>query len=122
MIQPQTPSPWQCSRLRRDERGVTVVEFALLAPVLLVTLLGMFDMGYTMYAQTLLQGEAKLQNEAKGRPWFSSFNTQLSGGRPRNLTVCPRASVLVSTRVKSPIAETDICRSETNSAQYQSRD
>ena len=56
MIQPQTPSPRQCSHLRRDERGVTVVEFALLAPVLLVTLLGMFDMGYTMYAQTLLQG------------------------------------------------------------------
>lgn len=33
-----------------------MVEFALLAPVLLGSLLGMFDMGYTMYAQTLLQG------------------------------------------------------------------
>ena len=44
------------SAIGADERGVTVIEFALLAPVLLITLLGMFDMGYTMYAQTLLQG------------------------------------------------------------------
>ncbi|WP_295634254.1 TadE family protein [Novosphingobium sp.] len=32
------------------------MEFALLAPVLLISLLGIFDMAYTMYAQTLLQG------------------------------------------------------------------
>lgn len=43
-------------QIARDQRGVTVIEFALLAPVLLIVLLGMFDMGYTMYAQTLLQG------------------------------------------------------------------
>ena len=56
MIQLGTRSYRLCRAVGRDQRGVTVVEFALLAPVLLISLLGIFDMGYTMYAQTLLQG------------------------------------------------------------------
>lgn len=46
-------------RLRRlvaDRSGATLVEFALLTPVLLLTLLGLFDMGYNYYMQTQLQG------------------------------------------------------------------
>jgi Flp pilus assembly pilin Flp len=42
--------------LRDDEAGVTVVEFALIAPVLLVMVMGLFDMGYTMYVNSMLQG------------------------------------------------------------------
>lgn len=42
--------------LARESAGVTTVEFAMIAPVLVLTLLGLFDMGYNMYAQTLLQG------------------------------------------------------------------
>lgn len=56
MIELRTRSYRLCRAVGRDQRGVTVVEFALLAPVLLISLLGIFDMGYTMYAQTLLQG------------------------------------------------------------------
>jgi Flp pilus assembly protein TadG len=43
-------------RLGRDERGVTIVEFALVAPVLLLLLLGLFDLGYRTYASSVLQG------------------------------------------------------------------
>ncbi|WP_338468381.1 TadE/TadG family type IV pilus assembly protein [Novosphingobium sp. ZN18A2] len=43
-------------RLRHARDGVTAVEFALLAPFLLVTVLGLFDMGFNVYAQTMLQG------------------------------------------------------------------
>lgn len=42
--------------LCRDARGATLMEFALLAPVLLLLLLGMFDMGYNYYMQSQLQG------------------------------------------------------------------
>jgi Flp pilus assembly pilin Flp len=42
--------------LRRDERGATLVEFAMVAPVLLLTLLGLFEMGYNYYIQAQLQG------------------------------------------------------------------
>jgi Flp pilus assembly protein TadG len=43
-------------RLRREERGVTILEFALVAPVMLLLLLGFFDLGYRAYAQSVLQG------------------------------------------------------------------
>lgn len=42
--------------LMQDETGVSVVEFALLAPVLLVTLLGLFDFSYNFYAETIIEG------------------------------------------------------------------
>jgi Flp pilus assembly pilin Flp len=43
-------------RLAGDLRGATVIEFALIAPVLLMLLMGMFDMGYNYYTQSQLQG------------------------------------------------------------------
>jgi Flp pilus assembly protein TadG len=39
-----------------DEAGVTVVEFGLLAPVFLTLLLGMFELGFQVYAQSIVQG------------------------------------------------------------------
>ncbi|MGV2496378.1 TadE family protein [Pelagerythrobacter aerophilus] len=39
-----------------DRGGAALVEFALVAPVLLLMLLGMFDMGYNYYVQSQLQG------------------------------------------------------------------
>jgi Flp pilus assembly protein TadG len=43
-------------RLRRDDSAVTILEFALVAPVMLLLLLGFFDLGYRAYAQLVLQG------------------------------------------------------------------
>ena len=42
--------------IRRNDRGVSVVEFALLAPVLCMMLLGMLDLGQRMYLMSVLQG------------------------------------------------------------------
>jgi len=42
--------------LRRDRRGATVVEFAICAPVTLLTMLGIFDMGHNMYTSAIIQG------------------------------------------------------------------
>ena len=42
--------------LPRDNRGVTVVEFALIAPVLLLVLMGLLDLPYNMYTTEMLQG------------------------------------------------------------------
>jgi hypothetical protein len=46
----------RANRLAGDDRGVALVEFALIAPVLLLLLLGMFEMGYNYYMETQLQG------------------------------------------------------------------
>lgn len=43
-------------RLTRDRRGATFVEFALIAPVLLLLLMGLFDLCYRSYVQALLTG------------------------------------------------------------------
>jgi Flp pilus assembly pilin Flp len=40
----------------RERAGATLVEFALIAPALLLLLIGMFEMGYNYYMQSQLQG------------------------------------------------------------------
>lgn len=42
--------------LPRDTRGAAMVEFALIAPVLLTLLLGIFDLGYNIFTATQLEG------------------------------------------------------------------
>ena len=43
-------------RVLWPDDGMAAVEFALLTPVLLVTLLGIADLGYNLYTQSLLEG------------------------------------------------------------------
>lgn len=42
--------------LARDETGATVIEFAMVAPVLGLALLGAFDIGHTLYTRAALEG------------------------------------------------------------------
>ena len=42
--------------LRRDTKGATIVEFALVVPVLSVLLLGTLDLGYRSYVTSIIQG------------------------------------------------------------------
>ena len=44
------------SELVRDESGATLVEFALVVPALMALLMGLFDVGYNMYAKAILEG------------------------------------------------------------------
>ncbi|MFC3096452.1 TadE/TadG family type IV pilus assembly protein [Alteraurantiacibacter palmitatis] len=43
-------------RLRKDQRGAALVEFALVAPAMLLALIGLFDLSYNVYTSSLLQG------------------------------------------------------------------
>jgi Flp pilus assembly protein TadG len=48
-----------CRHIRagaRDEKGATVVEFAMVAPLMGLMLLGAFDVGHTLYMRSVLQG------------------------------------------------------------------
>ena len=42
--------------LLRDQSGVTIIEFAMIAPVLMLMLMGLFDLSYNMYTTQMLQG------------------------------------------------------------------
>lgn len=44
------------ARLRRDENGNALLEFAFVAPVFILMLIGVFDMSHTLYASSVLQG------------------------------------------------------------------
>ena len=55
----QTANPARLSLTRRligDRRGVTLVEFAFVAPILIVMIMGIFDMAHTQYTSALLNG------------------------------------------------------------------
>lgn len=52
---PRLPTP-STTRLAGDCRGATAVEFAAIAPALLMVLLGTMDLAYNLYATTLLEG------------------------------------------------------------------
>lgn len=43
-------------RLRRNQRGNTIVEFALTAPLFLIVVFGVMDFAWQFYAKTTLQG------------------------------------------------------------------
>lgn len=43
-------------RLCGDQKGATIVEFALILPVMCVLLLGALDLGYRAYVQSIVQG------------------------------------------------------------------
>lgn len=44
------------SSLALDQRGSTIVEFALIAPVFFLLLLGLFDVGHTLYMKGVVEG------------------------------------------------------------------
>lgn len=44
------------TRLARDTRGAAVIEFALCAPLMLIGMMGVFDMGHNMYTASIIQG------------------------------------------------------------------
>lgn len=48
------PARWR--GFRDDQRGITLVEFALISPVLMLLLVGAFDMAHTLYMRAVLQG------------------------------------------------------------------
>jgi Flp pilus assembly protein TadG len=73
------------SRLGRDRRGVTAVEFAIVAPVMLIMLMGFGEMLYQIYAQSILDGE--LQKAAR--------DSGIEGGSANTATIDARVEQMV---------------------------
>lgn len=58
MIAKLIPSPFRrtARRITADQRALAVTEFGFVAPVFCLMLMGIFDYGYMLYIQTVLQG------------------------------------------------------------------
>lgn len=44
------------ARMKQDRQGSAAVEFAMIAPVVLLLLFGVYDLGFTLYVNSMLQG------------------------------------------------------------------
>ncbi len=51
--------PSETPKLRSRERGQALVEFALVLPILLYVVLGVFDLGWGIYAYTVVSSAAR---------------------------------------------------------------
>ncbi len=43
-------------RLRKDKRGITILEFALISPLFMMILMGILELGYMTYFRSLMNG------------------------------------------------------------------
>lgn len=80
------------AKLRRDENGVIAVEFALVAPVLMLMLMGLFDLSYNMYTTQMLQGA--IENAAR--------NSSIEGAKGRETQL--DAMITTAVRAVAPAA------------------
>ena len=98
-------------RLPGDTRGAAALEFALVAPALLLTIMGIFDLGYNIYAATMVQGA--IQHAARDST-IEGANlrlTQIDAAVSRAVHhVVPRATIAFSRRAYADFA--DVSRPE----------
>ena len=83
-------------RIIRDTDGVTIVEFAFAMPVLAVILMALFDLGFQVYARSIIQGSI----QEAGR------NSTIEGTTPASLD----AKVLTNVRRVIPGAQITFSR------------
>ncbi len=65
------------NRLRRDTRGAAVTEFALLAPLFMLVMMGIFDFSMQMYGKQVLSGAVNAAGRASGLEMNNNNQTQL---------------------------------------------
>lgn len=77
--------------LRRDKRGATIVEFALVSPVMILMMMGLGDLGYQVYAQSILNGAM----QKAGR------DSAIQGGANATATIDGKVTAMMSTIAKN---------------------
>lgn len=61
-------------RIKHDDKGATLVEFAFVAPVLILLIMGIFDISHTQYTNALLNGA--MQNAGRDLTLESAGSNQ----------------------------------------------
>lgn len=78
--------------LVRDRRGNTVIEFAIVAPVMIALIMGLLDLGFQIYAQSVLDGA--VQKAAR--------DSALQGGAQSTGTIDSRVLGMLQPLIGSP--------------------
>ena len=96
---------WTKSVLR-DERGVSIIEFALIAPVLLLMLMGLLDLAFNMYTTEMLQGAIQSAARNSTIEGASGNDAQLDGIVTTAVrAVSPSATLTFNRRAYSSFTE-----------------
>lgn len=84
-------------RLTGDQRGVTIVEFAMVLPVFLILVMGAMDMAYQMYTRAILSGEMqKAARDSTLESGLTSSSALDDKVKAAVKTVTPGASITFS--------------------------
>ena len=98
-------------RLPGDSRGAAALEFALVAPALLLTIMGIFDLGYNIYAATMVQGAIQRAARDSTIEGAEQRLAQIDAAVARAVHhVVPRATIAFSRRAYADFA--DVSRPE----------
>jgi Flp pilus assembly protein TadG len=85
--------------LGRDERGATVIEFAIIAPVMGMLLLGAFDVAHTLYVRSVLQGIVqKVARDATLESAWSPASRPLDDKVRRKSRACQQFNITITRR------------------------
>jgi Flp pilus assembly protein TadG len=66
-------------RLRADRRGATIIEFAIVTPVMLLMMMGIGDLLYQIYAQSVLTGAVQKAARDSGIEGGAATTTTIDG-------------------------------------------
>ncbi|MDQ2879327.1 MAG: pilus assembly protein [Pseudomonadota bacterium] len=79
-------------RLRSDRRGTAVIEFAIIAPVMMIIIMGLSDLMYQIYAQSILNGAVQKAGRDSG----------IQGGDQQATTIDARVISQVANIMSNP--------------------
>lgn len=91
-----------CKNLRNNEEGAVLIEFAFVAPIFFLILMGVFDFGYSIYARSVLNGA--VQTAARNSALeVATQNTDVDNGDGTTTTVAN--SDLIDERFRNAIED-----------------
>lgn len=92
--------------IRGDERGAALVEFALIAPLLVFSLLGLFELGYNVYMQSQLQGTVQQSARKSTIEGASSSQAEIDAHVEAAVkTIAPQATVSFDRKAYASFSE-----------------
>jgi len=104
---------YRTQNFARDARASTIMEFGLVAPVMMLMLMGFFDLGHSMYVRSVLQGAVeKAARDGTLESGASNSNNLDDKVKAQVRPVAGKWATYVSTR-KSYSTFTNVAQPET---------
>ena len=104
------------AKLRRDDSGASVLEFALIAPIAVFMMLGSMDIGHSYYVSATLNGvmqQAARSSSLEGTATPASQALVDARARESVLIIAPDADITTTRRYYKTFSEAAASRAET---------